>query len=977
MNKLLTKKLKLLFLLFVCALQWADPLLAADTDRCYLFAYFTDKNQNRDGMHLAWSEDGYNWKPIGESHSFLKCDYGTWYADKKMRDPYLMKGADGLWHCIWTLNWEGDAIGHAASKDLVNWSRQLYPKVMDGYETRNCWAPEMIYDEDKQQYVIFWASTIKENGEWKTEPGEKYDHRMYYTTTKDFKTFTPARILFDPGHNVIDASIQKKEGKYYMLYKDERIYPVAKKELLVAVSESAEGPYIPIEQPAFATDWVEGPAVCPLSDGSFVVYYEAYTKHRYEAKRTTDFVNWEDVSDKISMPESAKHGSFVVTDRAFINNILAEYDAYKVRELKRDERLKYPESEIEDLPLASTLTIHLKESKPISDELFGIFFEDINYAADGGLYAELIQNRDFEYDPEDKTGNDPNWNSRHSWHAFSGTSIDSGCFTIETVNPIHANNPHYARLHVNKPDVYLTNTGFDGIVIEKDQKYNLSLFLRQPEGKKGKLKISLRNPDNQILAETTIKANGTGWQKVEALLKGTAKSDSATFYIQPLTSGVYELDMISLFPDETFKGRKNGLRKDLAQAIADLKPQFVRFPGGCVAHGDGLHNLYQWKNSIGPLEARKPQRNLWGYHQTQGLGYFEYFQFCEDLNAVPVPVVAAGVCCQNSRGGGQQGIPMCELSTYIQDILDLIEYANGDISTTWGKKRAEAGHPEPFGLKYIGVGNEDQITDMFEERFTAIYNVLKEKHPEIIIIGTAGPFNEGTDYVEGWEIVNRLQVPMVDEHYYQTPGWFLNNQSFYDSYSRNGAKVYLGEYAAHLPGRPNNIEVALAEAAYMTSLERNGDIVSMSSYAPLLAKERHTQWTPDMIYFNNSEVKPTINYYVQQLFGQNAGNQYIHATLDRSVSTEAVTKRTPYSVVRDTQTGDLIIKLLNILPETTSMTIRMEDWNGIQKQASVYTLSGDPDESGIKPQVSSIEIAPTFNCSLEPYSLTVIRVSGE
>lgn len=972
--------LSLFILLFPLGLLASDSV--SSSGQRYLFAYFTDKNENRNGMHLAWSEDGYTWNPIGPEYSFLKCDYGTWYADKRMRDPFVMKGPDGLWHCIWTLNWDGNAIGYASSKDLIHWNRQSYPKVMTGYEVRNCWAPEMIYDDEKQQYVIYWASTIQENGVWKTEPNEKYDHRMYYTTTKDFKTFTPAKIFFDPGHNVIDVTIQKKEGKYYMLYKDERIYPVAKKELLVAVADHADGLYLPTGDKPFAVDWVEGPAVCPMSDGSYVVYMDAYTRHRYEAKRTRDFRNWEDVTDRISIPENAKHGSIITVSPEFVDNLLAEVEAAKKRESDRNERLALPETETSILPLEANITIQANQPKKISDKLFGIFFEDINYAADGGLYAELVQNRDFEYNPEDKTGNDPSWTSSRSWDLEtvgipSGTEVDAA-FSVDSVEPVHPNNPHYASLYVKTPgSTALTNTGFDGICVKKGKKYDFSLYGKVKEGKGGKLLVRLVAPDKKVIAEASISVSSDTWRQQRTVLTARADADSAALFIIPEAASVYQLDMISLFPQETFKGHPNGLRPDLAQAIADLHPRFIRFPGGCVAHGDGLHNLYRWKNTIGPLEARVPQRNLWGYHQTAGLGYFEYFQFCEDVNAEPLPVLAAGVCCQNSRGGGQQGIPMCEMDAYIQDILDLVEYANGDASTKWGKLRAEAGHPAPFNLKYIGIGNEDQITDTFEERFILIYNALKEKHPEITVIGTAGPFNEGTDYEEGWKIVNKLRVPMVDEHYYQTPGWFLNNQHFYDSYDRNGAQVYLGEYAAHLPGRPNNLEVSLAEAAYMTSLERNGDIVAMSSYAPLLAKEGHTQWNPDMIYFNNKEVKPTVNYYVQQMYGQNAGDRYLPVTVNFSASPDAISKRFPVSVVKDSRSGDVIVKLVNMLPETTKVTVSLNGIRLADKQAVKTVLSGNLDDKGLKPVTSSCRVDNEFTCQLPAWSFTVIRMKSK
>lgn len=942
---------------------------SSSSDIRYLFAYFTDKNENRNGMHLAWSADGYTWTPIGPEHSFLKCDYGTWYADKRMRDPFVMKGPDGLWHCIWTLNWDGNAIGYAHSEDLVHWSRQSYPKVMEGYEVRNCWAPEMIYDDENRQYVIFWASTIKENGVWKTEPGEKYDHRMYYTTTKDFKTFSPAKIFFDPGHNVIDVTIQKKDGKYYMLYKDERIWPKAKKELSVAVSDHATGPYLPTGDKPFATDWVEGSAVCPLSDGSYVVYMDAYTRHRYEAKRTRDFRTWEDVTDRISIPKDAKHGSIITVTKEFVDNILSEVAAWQYRENLRNERLALPDSLKNAVPVEADITVYAGQAKKISDELFGVFFEDLNYAADGGLYAELVQNRDFEYSSED--GSREGWDSGYAWYAKDGNAT----LTIAVTDPVHENNPHYAVLDVQEPGAALCNDGFDGISLKRGEKYDFSLFARIPEGSKGgKVDVRLLNQEGEVVAKTSVTATSKEWQKQKTVLTATADVRSAVLALVPQKAGKYEFDLVSLFPQKTFKGRPNGLRADLAQAIADLHPRFMRFPGGCLAHGDGVHNIYNWKETVGPLESRKPQRNLWGYHQTKGLGYYEFFQFSEDIGAEPVPVIAAGVCCQNSRGGGQQGVPMCEMDAFIQDIVDLVEYANGEASTKWGSVRAEAGHPEPFHLKYIGIGNEDQITDAFEERFTMIYRVLKEKHPEITVIGTAGPFNEGTDYEEGWDIVDKLGVPMVDEHYYQTPGWFLNNQHFYDSYNRKGAKVYLGEYAAHLPGRPNNLEVSLAEAAYMTSLERNGDIVSMASYAPLLAKEGHTQWNPDLIYFDNLTVKPTVNYYVQQMYGLNAGDEYLPVTVRLSEPSGDIAKRLPVSVVKDSKTGDLIVKLVNILPAATRTNIRLDGVVVADTHAVKTVLSGALEDTDLKPQTLDCQVGQVFACELPAYSFTVIRI---
>lgn len=653
---------------------------------------------------------------------------------------------------------------------------------------------------------------------------------------------------------------------------------------------------------------------------------------------------------------------------------------------QRGERAEHDAARFAGLQTVSArITVDEGRAKPISEDLIGVFFEDLNYAADGGLYAELVQNRDFEYSETD--GNkDKNWNSRYAW-SVEGKGMT---FDVSTEQPVHPNNPHYAVLDVAQPGGSFTNTGFDGIAVKEGEKYDFSLFARTPDGKGGgKSVVRLVDPQGKTVAETTVKLSSKTWKKREAVLKATATVAQARLVIIPQSAGRYALDMISLFPQKTFKGRKNGLRADLAQAIADIRPRFVRFPGGCLAHGDGVDNIYHWKETIGPLEARKPAANIWRYHQTRGLGYFEYFQFCEDIGAEPLPVVAAGVPCQNSGIGGpshhskdivtslgqQGGIPMEEMGQYVQDVLDLIEYANGDAKTTrWGRERAKAGHPEPFNLKYIGLGNEDLISRVFTERFTMIYEAIREKYPEITVIGTTGPFSEGTDYEEGWALADRLKLPMVDEHNYNTPGWFIYNQDYYDHYDRNKSKVYLGEYAAHAPGRPSNIETALAAALFLTSVERNGDVVSMTSYAPLLAKEGHTQWRPDLIYFNNTEVKPTVDYYVQKMYGQNAGSEYLPSTLTVDNRRHDVRSRVGVSVVKDGESGDLVVKLVNLLPVAVKADVEIPSLAGHQAVGQKTVLSGRPSDTNAVPVESAMEIGEKFPYEMPAYSFTVIRI---
>jgi len=703
---------------------------------------------------------------------------------------------------------------------------------------------------------------------------------------------------------------------------------------------------------------------------------------------TTDFKSYSPANEialsdrlnqrkKIQISGNTEPGTVHKVAWALVESLLNKQKLNAYRDQQWAETTKTDSIRFASLkPLNATITVDNSKTKKISDMMIGVFFEDINYSADGGLYAELIQNRDFEYSLSDKEGKDKSWNSSKAWRLNgNGTA-----FSIDSVSPIHPNNSHYAILKTTEIGAGLVNEGFDGIAIKSGEKYDFSVFARNPDKKNKKLLIRLIGKNGENYGETTVSSSSDGWKKFEAVVIAIQTAPDAQLEIVPQTSGAIHLDMISLFPKKTFLGRKNGLRADLAQYIADIKPRFIRFPGGCVAHGDGIDNIYRWKNTVGPLESRKPLKNLWGYHQTVGLGYFEYFQFCEDIGAAPLPVIAAGVPCQNSATGGagqQGGIPMCDMDDYVQEVLDLIEWANGDAKTKWGKIRAEAGHPQPFNLKYVGIGNEDLINDIFEERFTMIFNAVKEKHPEIIVIGTVGPSFEGTDYVEGWKIATKLKVPMVDEHYYQSPGWFIHNQDYYEKYDRSKPKVYLGEYASHLPGRVTNIETALSEALYLTACERNGDVVSMTSYAPLLAKEGHTQWNPDLIYFNNAEVKPTVDYFVQQLYGQNSGDTYLASEVRVSDKSDAVRKRVGVSVVRDSKSNDLIVKMVNLLPVAIKTNVRLDGMSDFRSSATRTVLSGTPTDKKARPVIDQITVSGEFPCTLPAYSFTVIRIKPE
>jgi alpha-L-arabinofuranosidase len=639
-----------------------------------------------------------------------------------------------------------------------------------------------------------------------------------------------------------------------------------------------------------------------------------------------------------------------------------------------------------------------KGGKRISSDLFGLFFEDINYAADGGLYAEQVQNRSFEYNPAERG----EWHPLSFWEYIT-PGFSNGALNLETNSPVHPNNPHYVILTVEhigtvpqnvnqrahqplpasitagRPGVGIKNPGFGNMVTQAGEQYNFSMFAKQLSDNPVDMYISLQDKKGNTLAESRITINKKDWSKYTTSLRVSEGHDSTQIVLTAVNKGKVALDVISLFPENTFKKRANGLRADLAQMLADIQPKFIRFPGGCLAHGDGLGNMYRWKNTIGPIEQRVEQKNLWGYHQTAGLGYFEFFQFCEDIGAKPLPVLPAAVSCQNSGGTwrigstGQQALPMDEMREYIQEVLDLIEWANGPVTSTWGAKRAAAGHPDPFNLQYVGIGNEDKITPEFEQRFKMIYEAVKENHPEITVIGTVGPSPSGEDYDKGWRLANQTAVPVVDEHYYSPPEWFISNQYRYDAYKRNASKVYVGEYASW----GNTMKNAVSEAVYMTALERNGDVVTLASYAPLLAKKGFTQWNPNMIYFDNNKIYPTVNYYVQKLFSTNQGDYYFGNAISKDPKDSALAA----SCVQDSKTGDIILKLVNADNKTATMKIDLRNFKKINPAAVKTEISGSADAANslegkpaIVPVTSEFKIGKSFDYSVPPMSLTVIRV---
>ncbi|MGD0814663.1 MAG: alpha-L-arabinofuranosidase C-terminal domain-containing protein [Verrucomicrobiota bacterium] len=509
--------------------------------------------------------------------------------------------------------------------------------------------------------------------------------------------------------------------------------------------------------------------------------------------------------------------------------------------------------------------------------MHGLFFEDINYGADGGLYAEMIQNRSFE--------------DREHLYAWSEAAREGarGRFSTESEEPLNVNNTHFLRLYVMDPGTQgygMANSGFDGLVLSKGGRYFFSIHAHRRAGDEAALRILLEDGQSHVLASAEITNVAPAWKKFEATMTSPADATNARLVVLATKAGTVDLDMVSLFPETTFRGRRNGLRGDLAQALADMKPGFLRFPGGCVAEGKDYANAYRWKDTIGDVAERKQNWNIWQdaqsphYDQSYGLGFFEYFQFCEDIGAEPVPVINCGMTCQARHG---IPIPLDELGPWVQDALDLIEFANGPEPSQWGLQRAAMGHPKPFGLKFLAVGNEQWLQGYFD-RYDVFYRAIKTKYPGIRIISSSGPLVGDGLWRFAWDKF-RTGTPadLVDEHYYVPPQWLLENSDRYAAYDRHGPKIFVGEFAGHDGNRRSNLRCALAEAAYMTGLLRNADIVAMASYAPLLARMGRAQWRPDLIWFDNSSVLLTPNYHVQALFARNRPDVVLPAAVTTPV----------------------------------------------------------------------------------------------
>lgn len=624
-----------------------------------------------------------------------------------------------------------------------------------------------------------------------------------------------------------------------------------------------------------------------------------------------------------------------------------------------------------------------KTGAEIQPTMYGHFLEDINYAADGGLYAELVKNRSFEF-PQHFMG----------WKVFGNVKLkNDGPFD---------RNPHYVELSPTGHEVKLTgieNEGFFGIGIKSDESYRFSVWAR---GAGQKIRIELVNTasmgESQIITSNDISITSDGWKKYETIITPKQTFAKARLRIFLASKGNVDLEHVSLFPVDTWKGRKNGLRKDLAQALADTKPGVFRFPGGCIVEGTDLATRYNWKNSVGPVENRPLNENRWqysfshryfpDYYQSYGMGFFELFQLAEDMGAEPLPVVSCRLACQFQNNSEDAHVKVSDLGPYIQDALDLIEFANGDTTTTWGRLRAEMGHPAPFNMKYIAVGNE-QWGEGYPARLEKFVEAIRKAYPDIKIIGSAGPNSEGKDFDYLWPEMRRLKVDLVDEHFYRPEDWFLASGNRYDNYDRKGPKVFAGEYACHGKGKKwNHFHASLLEAAFLTGVERNADIVYMATYAPLLAHVEGWQWRPDLIWFDNLRSVRTCSWYVQWLYGHNRGTNVVPLTMDgKPVSGQPGQNGMFASAVLDKPTNTYIIKVVNTSDSARKIKI---EFRGLKKSIKLdngkrLTLHSDnPDADNtldnpalIVPQESAMEVnGRCIETEIGPATFAVYKVTA-
>lgn len=573
------------------------------------------------------------------------------------------------------------------------------------------------------------------------------------------------------------------------------------------------------------------------------------------------------------------------------------------------------------------MKIQINPENKICDigDLFGIFFEDINHAADGGLYGELVRNRSFEFCEIDNES----YNHMTAWEKLIPEDTPAS-ISIQSSRPFSSKNPHYIVIDsfYDSYGVGIRNEGYNGgIPLEKGKKYNFSFHIAC-DGRPVAIEVSLENKDGNIkYASKEFNISQKEWKLIGTEFVSAQTDYEARLAIRLKSAGRIYADNISLFPAETFNNRTNGLRKDLAELLKDMKPKFLRFPGGCLIHDGSLNkedhdSMYRWKNTIGSIYERASRKNNWRYNQSLGLGFYEYFLLCEDIGAKPLPVLPGGYDPHHQRK-----VPMEQMDEWIQDALDLIEFANGSEDTQWGRIRCEMGHKEPFGLEYIGIGNEE-VGKGFFDRYPLFHKAIKSKYPDIKVINSAGPFVAGEEFKHGWRSAVQNDSDLIDEHYYLAPEWFIANHHHYDHKPPFvKTKVFLGEYASW----GNTWFNALAEASYMIGLEKNAERVGLACYAPLFCNVDYKNWVPDMIWFDNHRSYVTPNYHVQKLFMRNQGDVLVECSAKTDEKNEIWNDKLGNDIILFPQPGAAV--------EYTN--IRITDGNRVIKHDDVFLRESD------------------------------------
>ena len=633
---------------------------------------------------------------------------------------------------------------------------------------------------------------------------------------------------------------------------------------------------------------------------------------------------------------------------------------------------------------ASNITVQVdKPGAPIPRTLFGLFFEDINFGADGGLYPERVKNRSFEF-PDPLMG----------WKQITPGDSKGALYVLDQGSVKDAANSHYLRVQVDVAGkgFGVSNEGFRGVGVEKGAEYTFSVRARRAGGAPAALRAELEGGQGGALGGAKVSGFTADWKDYTASVRATGTDAKARLNLLVEGAGALDIDSASLFPKDTWGGRKNGLRTDLVRLLKEMKPGFLRFPGGCIVEGSHLERRYQWKTTVGDLDDRNLLINRWNYEfkhrpapdyfQSFGLGFYEYFLLSEDIGAEPLPIINCGMACQFNTG---ELVPLEQLDHYIQDALDLVEFANAPADTAWGRKRAEMGHPAPFNLKMIGIGNE-QWGPQYVERYAEFARVLKRKHPNVSLITSAGPSPDGERFDFLWAKMRELKADLVDEHYYMAPKWFRENAGRYDSYPRSGPKVFAGEYAAQTvgiasPDNRNNWEGAMSEAAFVTGLERNADVVQMSSYAPLFGHLEAWQWTPNMIWFDNLRSYGTPNYYAQKMFSTNQGTRILPVLLDGS--TKNGQSELYASASLDEKSGEVILKLVNTSAAQRDLRVNLAGAGRVSGAGKAFVLTS-PDLKAENSLDEPTKVAPVerplavaageFSYTLAPHSMTVLRV---